>query len=119
MTAGVVASATALAQDEDSNGADSSSRGRRFEVTVTNLTKGQQFTPILIASHIRGLTLFTEGSPASAELRELAEEGDVGPLTDALQRMREAREVVFTSGLLNPGASVTMTVAAGGYFDHK
>ncbi len=52
LTAGVLASATAFAREEDSNGANSESQGRRFEVTVTNLTKGQQFTPILIASHL-------------------------------------------------------------------
>ena len=56
---------------------------RSYEVTITNLTRAQAFTPILVASHRRGVHLFELGSEASAELSALAEGGDVGPLTTA------------------------------------
>ncbi|MBI5612909.1 MAG: spondin domain-containing protein, partial [Gammaproteobacteria bacterium] len=47
-----------------------------YEVTVTNLTRGQSFTPILVATHRPGVALFEPGQPASPELAILAEGGD-------------------------------------------
>jgi len=91
---------------------------RRFEVTVTNLTRGQQFTPILVASHKEGVKLFTLGSPASPELEILAEEGNTGPLKFLLAGMPEVKDVTDSGGLLDPGQSVTVTVETGGGFDH-
>ena len=61
--------------------ADERERGPRFAVTVINLTRGQTFTPVLVASHREGVTLFTLGQAASPELAILAEEGDVAPLS--------------------------------------
>jgi hypothetical protein len=89
-----------------------------YEVTVTNLTRGQQFTPILVASHRPGVALFALGQPASPELAVLAEEGDTAPLTTLLSGMAGVRAVATSGGLLDPGASVTVTVAAGAGFDH-
>ena len=51
----------------------------------TNLTRGQQFTPILVASHRAGVKLFTLGHQASPQLETLAEEGDVRPMAALLQ----------------------------------
>ena len=92
-------------------------QNQRFEVTVTNLTRGQQFTPILVATHREGVELFNEGSPASQELSTLAEEGNTGPLADALRSLRDVREVVTGSSLLDPGASLSFIVTGGGSFD--
>jgi hypothetical protein len=41
--------------------------GPQYEVTITNLTRGQQFTPILVATHREGVALFDVGTPASAQ----------------------------------------------------
>jgi hypothetical protein len=60
------------------NGAVLASDQRVFEVTITNITAGQVFTPILLASHRPGVRLFNVGEPASEELEVLAEEGDPG-----------------------------------------
>jgi len=90
----------------------------KFEVTVTNLTRGQQFTPILVATHREGVHLFTAGDPASTELAVLAEEGDTAPLTSLLSGLPEVKEVVSSIGLLNPGDSVSIFVETGGPFDH-
>lgn len=90
----------------------------RYEVTVTNLTRGQSFTPILVASHRAGMRLFEPGGAASAELESLAEEGDTGPLTAMLLGRRGVKDVQTSGGLLPPGGSVTVTVEAGGRFDH-
>ncbi len=92
--------------------------GSRYEVTITNLTRGQQFTPILVASHREGVKLFTLGRPASSELATLAEEGDTGPLASVLRGLPAVRDLASSAGLLNPGHSVTVTVDGGGGFDH-
>ncbi len=91
---------------------------QKFEVRITNLTRGQQFTPILVASHKEGVRLFELGSAASSQLATLAEEGDTAPLTALLQSMPDVRQVANSAGLLNPGASATVTVLAAGSADH-
>jgi Spondin_N len=90
----------------------------RYEVTITNLTRGQQFTPILVASHGEGISLFKLGKAASPQLATLAEEGDAGPLTALLSGMPEVKDVASSGGLLDPGKSVTVTVKTGGAFNH-
>jgi len=91
---------------------------QRYEVTVTNLTRGQRFTPILVASHRAGPTLFTEGSAATVPLEILAEGGDTGPLAAFLTSDPLVRDVADSGRLLDPGASVTVSVEAGSGFDH-
>jgi len=105
IAAGTVPFGSALAQD------------RGFEVTVTNLTRGQQFTPILVASHREGVRLFDLGSPASPQLATLAEEGNTAPLAALLGSMPEVKDIAVSAGLLDPGASVSIFVEAGGRFD--
>jgi hypothetical protein len=92
--------------------------GGRFEVTVTNITAAQVFTPILVASHVGGVHLFTLGSPASVPLEALAEAGDVTPIVDRASGSPAVGEIVTSEGPLPPGMSVTLHVAAGGRFDH-
>jgi|SRR5919106_1489217 hypothetical protein len=92
--------------------------GPRFEVTITNLTRGQQFTPILVTSHKKGIRLFELGTPASSQLAALAEEGDTTPLANLLSGMPEVKDVVTGTGLTNPGESVTLTVKTRGRFNH-
>lgn len=86
--------------------------GANYEVTITNLTRAQTFTPILVASHREGVKIFELGSAASNELSTLAEGGDVGPLTAALEANDDVVDTANSGGLLMPGASVTVTVSA-------
>jgi Spondin_N len=86
----------------------------RYAVSITNLTKGQQFTPILVATHRSGVSLFELGWPASPELALVAEEGDVGPLSALLAATPGVAGIAQSSGLLAPGATVTVEVPAGG-----
>ncbi|MBI2688527.1 MAG: spondin domain-containing protein [Acidobacteria bacterium] len=97
---------------------------RDYEVTVTNLTRGQRFTPILVATHIEGYNLFRLGEPASSQLRTLAEEGNTGPLVALLSSMTDVIGEVVSSPapppldrLTAPGKSITLTVHGGGRFD--
>ncbi|MGH9426372.1 MAG: spondin domain-containing protein [Terriglobia bacterium] len=114
--AGVVASRLLWAGDNENE-------GKRFEVTVTNLTQGQRFTPILVATHKQGLKLFELGQAASPQLEILAEDGDTAPLTALLRGMPEVLDVtdsgsLLPMGLLSPGGSVTLLVQTRGAFDH-
>lgn len=92
--------------------------GPRFEITVTNLTAAQVFTPIIAASHRQGVRLFAPGEMASVELEVLAEGGDTAPLMTALANSPRVRDVVTAPGPLPPGQSMTLVVRTGGGFDH-
>ena len=92
--------------------------GRTYLIQVTNVTPGQAFTPILAATHTGAMSLFNGGTPASPELRMLAEGGDVGPLTSLLLGLPEAvLGVVSSSGLTTPGVTTSMTIMGGDPFD--
>jgi len=89
---------------------------KEYAVTITNLTRGQSFTPILVVSHEPGVTLFTVGSPASEELATLAESGNIGPLQTLLNESPAVNATEASEGLLAPGQSTTVTVKAGKSF---
>ena len=91
-------------------------QGSLYEVTITNLTRDQQFTPILIVTHDASVHLYELGSPASAELESLAETGNTAPLTALLTGTPGVLNIATSGGLLAPGASVTVQVLGGGKF---
>lgn len=92
--------------------------GRRYEVSITNLTKGQTFTPILVASHRQGVRIFELGAGASPELEAVAESGDTGPLAAVLEALPQVKDVQVIGGLLGPGETATVEVEAPGSFRH-
>lgn len=83
-----------------------------YHVTITNITNSINFTPILVTSHRKGVSLYELGSPASDELAALAEGGDTAPLTAVLQGDPRVADVQNSAGLLAPGASVMVIVSA-------
>lgn len=89
-------------------------RSSMYEVTVTNVTRGALFTPVLVVSHRSDVSLFALGQPASAELAVLAEGGDIEPLAQALRANSQVTGVANSEGLLRPGQSVTVQVPAQG-----
>lgn len=91
---------------------------KEFAVTITNVTRGQTFTPILVASHMEGVKLFTPGMPASPELAALAEGGDVATLGAALLATGDVLDVADSGGMLGPGESVTVMVETTGKYNH-
>lgn len=99
-------------------GGDDDDDGGEFEVVVTNLTRGQRFTPILVASHRKDVRLFELGQAASPELATVAEEGDTGPLRARLEADPRVLDVAVGPGLLLPGESRKVTVDTRGLFDH-
>ena len=57
---------------------------REYEVTITNVTKGETFTPLLVVSHRGPVQIFELGVEASEELEDVAETGNTDPLKDLL-----------------------------------
>lgn len=91
-----------------------------YEVTVTNITYQQQFTPLLLATHqptIALFALFAFGAPASSGLRTLAEEGNVAPLKSALDASPEVEQTVAGNSLLDPGKSISFRIQGNPWRD--
>ncbi len=88
--------------------------GDTLKVTVTNLTRGQTFTPILVVTHSRRVQLFELGEPASDALAMLAEGGAVDPLRDVLRHTHGVRGIADSGGLLEPGQTTTIKVHSHG-----
>lgn len=114
---GACLAASAFAVTAAQADGDDSARLRQYEVKVTNITRGQQFTPVLTVVHNGRVSLFHVGSPASSALSRLAEEGDTTPLTALLTPSPDARSVATQPGLLGPGETRTFTVETNGRFD--
>ena len=107
LTAALACSATAFADE-----------GKTYEVTITNVTAGQTFTPVLAATHRPDIAFFELGQPASAELAALAEGGDIGPLGEVLESVPWLVQSTATNGaLLGPGESVTIEVTGSSRFN--
>ena len=94
-------------------------KGADYEVTITNVTRGETFTPFLIASHRSDPhLLFTPGAMASEALAALAEGGDTAPLEAVLSADPKVNDTAGSGGLLEPGDSVTVTIRARPGRDH-
>ena len=87
---------------------------KSYEITVTNITKGMSFTPLIGVTHSKFEKLFEVGEPASQGIIDIAEGGNVATLQDSLSA--DAMSAT-TEGLLAPGASVTFTVSSDSYSD--
>lgn len=87
-----------------------------YQVTISNLTTGQWLTPPVIATHRRPVHLFEVGSPASFELQEIAENGNLAPMVDALSANKHVFDVVVAVAgdppPLAPGSAVTIQITA-------
>jgi hypothetical protein len=82
-----------------------------YEVTVTNITKSINFTPVMVAAHKRNVNFFDVGESASAALERVAEGGDTSQI--AALFTGSADEVLTAAGpnipLLQAGESSTVT----------
>ena len=85
---------------------------RSYEVTITNLTRAQVFSPPVIATHNANVAMFEAGTPATPELAEMAENGNPAPLVGLLAGSLDVLDVQSAAAGLPPGASVTFTVRA-------
>lgn len=83
-----------------------------FELTITNLTPGQIFSPVLVATHDASASVFRAGGKASPELAILAEDGDNTPLQALLLTLPAVHDVASGSGMVMPGASQSILIEA-------
>jgi hypothetical protein len=88
-----------------------------YEVTVTNITYNQRFTPLLLATHQPTIRFFTLGEPALPELATLAEEGNVAPLRTLLDGSPLVRATAAGNGLLDPGKSLSFRIQGNPWRD--
>ena len=95
--------------------ADRPGKAFRYEVSLTNLTRGQIFSPAVIATHNRSMRLFTPGMPASEELAGVAEDAALEPLVETLENSpRVGAVAVLTgeNGPILPGETARLTIEA-------
>lgn len=95
----------------------------KYEVTVTNITKSINFTPIMVAAHKRNVEFFEVGEPASQALADAAEGGNTAGIeelfnhstdqvltakgeTIPLLQAGESSSVIFESRLKRPKFSI-------------
>jgi hypothetical protein len=84
-----------------------------FQVTVSNLTSGQPFTPPLAVVHRKPVRLFAMGEPASHMLQQIAENGNLDPMLMMLDGNKHADDVEVAFGVhgpLLPGETVTFEI---------
>ena len=103
--------------DNGNHNGNGSPAERTYAVTITNITYGQVFTPVLVATHTRAASFFELGEAPSPELADLAEGGATGGLQMVLDGLPEFVMDTNTSGvtpdgnpLINPGESVTVYI---------
>lgn len=81
-----------------------------YRITITNLTGGQPMSPPIVATHRNQGALYHLSEAASVGVREIAENGNNGPMLDDL-RLRRVRGSIFdyqqlTSSPMLPGPLV-------------
>ena len=97
-----------------------SPRSLKYEVTITNLTKGQPFSPTVIAIHKPEMNpLFTLGEPSSEGIWRIAEGGDTSVLVPELSADPDVYDVQVAvedpgnPGPYPPGHSVSVILDSG------
>ena len=81
-------------------------KAKKYKVTITNLTRGQIFSPPIVFAHDRNFSLFALGDLASEELAALAEDADLDGLIDLISEKDYPYDVA--GGGIMPGDSVEL-----------
>lgn len=81
-----------------------------WDVTVSNLSNGTYFTPLLVSAHNSSTSLFQPGTTASANLKAMAECGDTSGLLTDLGGIDGDTIDNPAAGLLAPGGSTTAMI---------
>ena len=100
--------------------ADAMGKGKRYEITITNMTRGQIMSPAVVALHTdRMAPLWAVGTPASDGITANAEDAVNDTLVAALEADPQVREVATITGAggpIMPGETAMVTVSASGKF---
>lgn len=87
----------------------------RAEVTITNLTHAQIFSPPVVASHTKDFVLFEPGDEASDGLAMLAKDGVTSGLESELANEPQVFDIAVGSGMIMPGQSMTLVLEVNGH----
>lgn len=104
-TAMAVAVLSTSAWAEKSGLGSHKARAFTYEVTITNITKNQVFSPPVLVTHAPDIALFEVGAPAIDELAIVAEDGDGQPLVDLISTLPAIFYAQTTSAPIPPGGS--------------
>ena len=91
--------------------ASSATMAQELSVTVTNLTQGLYFTPVLTAAHSSDSHIFMAGEMASDELQAMAEGGDISGLSSVLMNANANVNENPAAGLLAPATSASFSLS--------
>ncbi|MDA1312782.1 MAG: spondin domain-containing protein [Acidobacteria bacterium] len=90
-------------------------------VTVTNITKGQILSPVVVVTHRFGAPpVFTPGQPAGAELVQVAEDAVLQPLIDKLTASGsylDVKVIFGKNGPILPGETASVKISSNA--DHR
>jgi len=117
--AGLLVSGTAIADHKDKHYGKGKSETNTYAVTITNITAGQFFTPLLVATHSSDISFFELGEAPSDDLADLAEGGATDGLQMVLDDLPDYVMDTTTTGmtLVGPGENVTVYVTANRDFN--
>jgi hypothetical protein len=76
-------------------------------ISITNLTHGSYFTPLLVAAHGEDNHFFQLGTTASTNLQALAEGGDISGISADMSTVNADTVENPAGGLLAPGVTTT------------
>lgn len=94
-----------------SNNDRGDTENRTFQITVTNLTANQPFSPLAVVAHTTGYRAFTDGAAASVGLEILAEGGDNSELLANAATKSAFLDSGSGESPFGPGASQTVEVS--------
>ncbi|CAB1055305.1 hypothetical protein D1BOALGB6SA_38 [Olavius sp. associated proteobacterium Delta 1] len=97
---GILSAGTAHAKDKVSV----------YEVTVTNITRGQIISPPIVISHNGRFKLFSLGDPATPGLAALAEDADTTELKNELDASSSVYDANEAGDVILPGLSATVQI---------
>ena len=80
-----------------------------YEITVTNITAGAHFTPVITAAHDPAARMFELATTASPELQAIAEGGDISSMAALLESI--GATVAAGDGLVAPGQSISLSLS--------
>jgi len=80
----------------------------KYSVTITNITKGQIFSPPVVIAHNPSYVLYNLGQPARPSLALMAEDGNNGDIVAEAEVHEGVYSVMSGDGVLMPGESVIL-----------
>lgn len=88
-------------------GSGVSAQAAELDITITNLTQGMYYTPIIVAAHTSEAAMFRSGEMANEQLQALAEGGDISGMSALLATVSADTIENPAAGLLAPGMMTT------------